>query len=195
MWAGMHVVPQNKLMLDPYMRCPSIAQIPSVPAQSSHPKVYPISNTQKCRMHVIVVIIQSYTIPYQSRSLRSGAATCACSTITQTDHLIVHVVQTQWATGGNACAARCSHDDRPCRVQQLEYLRPRSHPCRRSKIQTGVDVDGGDYIAVACQSDFHTIRIGWEDDGPGQGVRARRPAVGQRGAGAGGGLQDGFVPH
>ena len=106
----MHVIPQKGYYN--HACCPSIAQISSASAQSSNRIL--LQSYTKCRMHVIVTVIQSYTNQCPSRSLRSGAATCAWSTITQTDYLIVHVVQAQWTSGGNAFTARRSHDDRPC---------------------------------------------------------------------------------
>ena len=138
----------SKMMLELCMLYPSTAQIPSVPAQSS--TRIPFQSYTKNRKHIIVIVIQSYTIQYPSRSLPSRATTCAWSTITQTDNLIIHIIQAQRASRGNALAARCSHDDRPCRVQQLEELRSRSYPRRRTEIQTGVHDHGGDDIAVTC---------------------------------------------
>jgi len=79
---------------------------------------------------------------FPTPSLPSATAARAAATITQPNNLVVHIVNTGRATGGDALPVCSSHDDRPPRIQQLKHLSPRLHPSRRSIIQAWIHVHG-----------------------------------------------------
>lgn len=102
-------------------------------------------NHTTSRMHFVTIVNHiacsspsKLTHPLCSPSAASRAA----ATRTQSNHHIVHIVNTCRAARGNAAPARRAHDNFPGRIQQLEQLRPGLHSCRRSKIQPWIHVHG-----------------------------------------------------
>lgn len=145
-----------------FLSPPCFVQVPrSKHAVSCHDTVFPsmhairpnnttsrmhlITNRAPSRMHFVTIVNHiacsspsKLTHPLCSPSAASRAA----ATRTQSNHHIVHIVNTCRAARGNAAPARRAHDNFPGGIQQLEQLRPGLHSCRRSKIQPWIDVHG-----------------------------------------------------